>query len=59
MATPYTAEVKPSTAPTSSVTVRAKDRTCPGCGGKGGAHKLLHCAYLADDVKRAERKGAR
>lgn len=35
------------------VTVRARDKVCPGCGGRGGAHVLLKCAYLRDELARS------
>ena len=38
------------------VTQKARDLVCPGCGGKGGVHTSLSCAYLRDELDREARK---
>ena len=40
------------------VTLKARNRVCLGCGGVGGRHVLLHCAYLKDAIDRANREAA-
>lgn len=34
------------------VTRKARMKVCPGCGGVGGAHKRLDCAWWLDETKR-------
>lgn len=33
-------------------TSRARDKVCPGCGGMGGAHTRLDCAWWKDEFAR-------
>jgi hypothetical protein len=37
--------------------MKAKDKVCPACGGRGGAHTRLDCGYLKDEAARVLPRG--